>query len=885
MQPWHQLSKEQTLESFKVTADTGLSSKKISELRSEHGFNELPESETRSIFSIFLQQFKSPLIYLLLAAAVIAFALDDHKDAFVIFFVVLLNSVIGAIQEGKAEQSLASLRKLSKLKARVIRDGKNQEIEARELVPGDIFHIAAGDSIVTDGRIIESASFATAEAALTGESLPIDKSTEELPSETALADRKNMVYAGTYATNGRALAVAVTTGKENEIGRIAHLTSTAEHQKTQLEKKIHEFGRYIVYVAILLFLLVLLIGYLRGIPFNEIFMVAISQTVSLVPEGLPVALTVALAVGVQRMARRKTIVRRLNAVEALGSTTIICSDKTGTLTKNEMTVVSIYLPESERTLNVSGVGYEPLGSIKAGDAEVIQNDPELLSLLNACLLCNDAELISPDAKNKQWRILGDPTEGALVVLGEKRGISSTELRKSFPRIKEFPFNSVTKMMATEHLIVDRKKIYIKGAVEALLPLTSLSEEKKIKLSSTTITMSNAALRVLAVGEVSDISIDDSRGYEQFNGKVTITGLVGQVDPPRDEVKTSISECLTAGIKPVMVTGDHKATGVAIARALGMADEHSEALDGRELEQMPDEELNRRLENIAVFARVQPSQKIKIVKALQQRGHIVAMTGDGVNDAPALAQSNVGVAMGITGTEVAKEASKIIITDDNFATIVSAVAEGRLVYQNIKKIILFLFVTSIDEVIVLFLAILTGFSPPLAAVQILWINLVSESALTINLIMEPAEGNEMKRNPIPTEEPILDRKLLQRMPLMVVASVVSTFGWFYYRTKLGIPADLVQSETFTVLVVSQWFNVLNCRSATQSAFTLNIFKNPWLIGGIVIANILHGLVIYWQPLAQFFHTVPIETSQFFAIGAVASLVLWVEEIRKFFARRI
>jgi len=374
------------------------------------------------------------------------------------------------------------------------------------------------------------------------------------------------------------------------------------------------------------------------------------------------------------------------------------------------------------------------------------------------------------------------------------------------------------------------------------------------------------------------------GYEDFRGKVRILGVVGQVDPPRGEVAQSVEKCHAAGIRPIMVTGDHKATGTAIANALGIASEGSLAVDGIELERMSDGDLLEKIDRISVFARVQPAQKLRIVRALQNRGYVVAMTGDGVNDAPALVQANVGVAMGITGTEVAKEAAKIVITDDNFSTIVSAVAEGRLVYQNIKKLILFLFVTSIDEVVVLFLALIAGYPPPLAAVQILWINLVSEGALTINLIMEPPEGNEMSRSPIPIDEPLLDRSLLSRMPLMVITSVISTFGWFLYRNHSGAPFEVVQTETFTVLVVSQWFNVLNCRSATQSAITMKLFKNPWLIGGLVLANILHGLVIYWEPLANFFHTVPIATDKFFEIGAVASLVLWAEELRKLWVRK-
>ncbi len=891
---WHSIQRSEVLEALEANAEQGLSHNVAKERLKQFGTNTLPEPERRSVFSIFLHQFLSPLIYLLLVASGIAFFIGEPGDAVVILVVVFLNAVIGALQEGRAEQSLAALRKLSKLKAHVIRGGQEHLIEAGDVVPGDILVLNSGDAVAADARLVEASSVAVAEAALTGESLPVVKSIESLAEKTVLADRHNMVYAGTHITAGRGLAVVVSTGVRNEIGKIANLATTTVQPKTQLELRITQFGRYLVFAALIVFGLVVAIGLWRGIAFSQIFMIAISQMVSLVPEGLPVAMTIALAVGVQRMARRGTIVRKLAAVETLGSTTVICSDKTGTLTRNEMAVTTIYLPSRKREITVTGVGYVPEGYFVDGDQRLAQNfDTALQKLFVASALCNDAQLLGPDTSDSNWRIIGDPTEGALLTMAAKGGADPIVIRKHYHRKAEIPFNSDIKMMATQHDDEQKSIVYVKGAPEMLLKycgsyfgdgrVKELDNETLDGVQAASEKMAASALRLLAVGFIENAYIDGSKGFSSFMGKVTLLGLIGQLDPPRTEVAESIRECQAAGVKPVMITGDHKATGLAIARALGISRNSDLAIDGQELDQMSDEELSNKINRISVFARVHPAQKLRIVEAYQKNGEIVAMTGDGVNDAPALVRANVGVAMGITGTEVAKEAAKIVITDDNFSTIVTAIAEGRLVYQNIKKLILFLFVTSVDEVIVLFLALVSGYPPPLAAVQILWINLVTEGTLTVNLIMEPAEGDEMRRSPIPVTQPLLDKALFSRIPFMVLASVVSTFGWFVYRTSAGVAPELVQTETFTVLAVCQWFNVLNCRSATHSAFSWDLLKNPWLLGGLALGNILHAAVIYWTPLSSFFHTVPIDAAQFFAIGAVASLVLWVEEVRKLVLR--
>jgi len=890
---WHAMKPDEVVRRVQADATNGLSVEEAARRFAQAGPNALPETKRRSLARVFLRQFASPLIYILFLAAAIAFAVGKRGDAGVILIVVFINALIGTFQEGRAERSMASLRRLSGLRARVLRGGHESPIEARQLVPGDLMLLAAGDAVAADARLLEAAALEVAEAALTGESLPVAKDPDPLPSDTLLADRRNMVYSGTHIAAGRGCAVVVATGLETEVGKIARLTESAEEPKTPLELRIAQFGRYLVGAAIALFVVVIAFGTLRGLPFIDILMVAISQMVSMVPEGLPVAMTIALAVGMQRMAARRAIVRRLAAVETLGSTSVICSDKTGTLTRNEMTATVLWLPDG-RALEVTGAGYAPEGRLTEQGREVPSDDSGLRAILETAALCNDAQLVPPDAEDSRWRALGDPTEAALLTLALKGAVDLDLLRRNHPRHAEIPFDSAAQMMATQHGPGAQGRIGLKGAPEAILELCStfrrsrqtepIDEKFRREMEAASAAFTERALRLLAVAEVEEAALDEAAGFAQFRGKAIFLGLIGEMDPPRDEVKAAVRECQRAGIRPVMVTGDHKGTGLAVARLLGIAREQDLAVDGRELELMPDQDLRRQLDRISVFARVHPAQKLRIVEAFQAQKKVVAMTGDGVNDAPALAAADVGVAMGITGTEVAKGAAKIVIADDNFATIVHAIEEGRLVYQNLKKVVLFLFATSVDEVVVLLGALLLGYPLPLAAVQILWINIVTEGVLTVNLVMEESEGNEMQRPPTPAGEPLITRTMLGRMALMVCASVTSVFGYFVWRLSTGVSLEQVRSETFTVLAVCQWFNVLNCRSELNSALNPKLLKNYWLLGGLILGNGLHFLVIYTEPLNRLFHTTPIPMTHFFLIGAVASLVLWVEEIRKFFARR-
>ena len=893
--PWHQLPASEACIQSGINPTSGLTREEAASRLVTHGSNTLPEEARKPLCRVFLRQFASPLIYILLAAAVLAAGLGKHEDAWVILIVVLVNSTIGTIQEGRAERSMASLRKLSSLRARVVRGSREEMIAASELVPGDVILLAAGDAVGADARLLEAAALEVAEAALTGESLPVIKHAEPLPTDTMLADRLNMLFSGTHITSGRGKALVVATGQSTEVGKIARMTTGAVEPKTPLEVRMDQFGRQLVVASILMVALVIAVGLLRGMALVDILMVAISQMVSLVPEGLPVALTIALAVGMQRMAAKGAIVRRLAAVETLGSTNIICSDKTGTLTKNEMTVTALRLPDG-RKVEVSGSGYAPEGALSCDGHDVSpESDAALRLILEAGALCNDSQLVPPNAEETRWRALGDPTESALLTLALKGCIEPTQLRHAWPRRAEIPFESATKLMATQHGHTHRpNRVFIKGAPEMLLPLCGharhgdevlpLHEDASREVLNAGEQMAQQALRLLAVAMVDEAEIDEDAGFDQFTGRAVFLGLIGQMDPPREEVKAAVAECRAAGIRPVMVTGDHKATGLAIARMLGMARDGDRAVDGRELEAMPEQDLIADLDHIAVFARVHPAQKLRIVEALQSQRNVVAMTGDGVNDAPALARADVGVAMGLTGTEVAKGAAKIVITDDNFATIVNAVEQGRLVYGNIQKLLLYLFATSIDEVCILLGALLLGYPLPLAAVQILWINLVTEGTLTLNLVMEGPEGDEMQRKPLRTSEPLITRPMLRRMAVMVPTSVAATLGYFIWRLSTGAPFALVQTETFTLLAVCQWFNVLNCESATRSALRLGLLKNRWLLGGLVLANLLQFAVVYTAPMNKLFHTVPISLSHFFLIGAVASSVLWTEEIRKYFSRR-
>lgn len=855
----------------------GLSAAEVARRRSAYGPNTIGEPPQAGWLAIFLRQFRSPLVAILLLAAGLAVVLGHAADAGVILLVIVVNAALGALQEGRAARSMAALRRIASLRARVLRAGRELTLAASELVPGDLLLLAAGDAVAADARVLDAAQLQLVEASLTGESLPVHKTSGPLPDATVLADRHNMVYAGTFVTGGRGRAVVVATGAATEVGRIAEWTQAAAEAHTPLEQRLERFGRTLLLASLVLFVLVVALGFVRGLPLAEVLMVAISQMVSVVPEGLPVAMTIALAVGMQRMAGRGAVIRRLAAVETIGSITVICTDKTGTLTRSEMTVVALWI--GGREIQVEGVGYAPAGSLRSGDMPADCGDARLLALLQAAVLCNDAELLSPAGERAAWGVAGDPTEGALLVLARKAGLEPAAIRQDRPRTGELVFDADARMMATAH----GPRIFIKGAPEAVLRLTAGREGAAAAQAARdgADQLAARALRVLAFAEA-DGELDPRAGFDQLAGRARLLGLAGQIDPPRPQARAAVAECRAAGIRPVMVTGDHRLTGLAIARDLDIARAGDHAVDGAQLERMSEADLRAELDRIAVFARVHPAQKLRIVQALQERGEVVAMTGDGVNDAPALARADVGVAMGITGTEVAKGAARIVVTDDNFATIVAAVEQGRVVYANLKKVILFLFATSLDEVAVLLLALLAGMPLPLHAVQILWINIVTEGTITVNLVMGPADGDEMRRPPVPRQDRLLDAAMLRRLLLLVPVTVAVVFGWFAWRIAQGAPLDLARTETFMLLVLCQWFNVLNCQSATRSVFALGVLRNRWLLGGLLLSVALQALVLYWPPLQAMFRTAPLPAGTLALLAALASSVLWLEEGRKFIA---
>ncbi|HEX6240306.1 MAG TPA: HAD-IC family P-type ATPase, partial [Polyangiales bacterium] len=866
----HALPLTELIAALNSDASHGLSAQEASARLGVHGPNALPEAPPSSLWLVFVHQFQSPLVYLLLIAAAIAFALGHLSDGSVIVVVVVLNAVIGMLQEGRAERSLAALRSMVQQHARVVRDGHDADVLARDLVPGDLISLQAGDAVSADARVVEAAQLSVTEAALTGESVPVQKTPgAAVAADAPLAERTNMLFAGTSLNTGRARALVVATGLGTEIGKIAQLAERSQQAKTPLELRVAQFGRVLSYAALGMFLLVVGIGFVRQIEPSALFMVAISQVVGLIPEGLPVAMTIALALGVTRMAKRGAIVRRLSAVETLGSTTVIASDKTGTLTRNEMTVTQLFLG-SDRTLTVEGIGLALTGVLRepGKQAGVDASDQELEALLQVSVLCNDANLEVTGA-GQAPRALGDPTEVALVVLARKAGLDVDALRRRLPRAAEVPFDSDKKWMATQHTDAGGPFIALKGAPEAIFALCiegpALQAARRASEA-----LAADALRVIAIARIDQAQLSADAVALPKPGR--LLGLVGQLDPPRDEAREAVARCKQAGIRAVMITGDHKATAVAIGKALGITRQGRDAVDGKELGQLSEEALMQRLPAIDVFARVEPAQKLRIVEALQRQGEVVAMTGDGVNDAPALTRADVGVAMGIKGTEATKEAADIVLADDNFATIVAAVEEGRVVYANLQKAVLLLLSTSVAEVVVLTGALVLGLPPPFAAVQILWNNLITEGLITVNLVMEPAEGNEMARPPIPRGERLLSGPLLRRLYLLTPVIALINLAWFSARLLSGVPFQIVQSETFTLLAVCEWFNVLNCRSQTESAFSLGFGRNPWLLSGLVAGVALQAAVLYVPVLQRLFHTTSLSIGEMGWIVASGSVVL-------------
>lgn len=847
----------------------GLTSDEAMRRLERFGPNLLPKFRRHGPLIRFLLQFHHPLIYVLLVATAVTASLGEWVDAGVIFGVVLVNAVMGFIQESRAEAALESLAAMMKTEAVVRRDGRKLRIASADIVPGDVVLLESGDKVPADLRLTRIRELRVDESALTGESLPVEKADQVLPPETVVGDRKNMAFSGTFVTYGQGAGVVVSTGTETELGRIHRLMGETAQLATPLTNKLASFSKVLTVAILGLAAVTFALGIWRGQPATEIFMAAVALAVGAIPEGLPAAVTITLAIGVGRMARRNAIIRKLPAVETLGSTTVICSDKTGTLTKNEMTVQAILA--GDQVFDVEGAGYEPTGAIHADGAEVaIDATPALRECLLAGALCNDAQLVQHDGR---WTIVGDPTEGALLVAARKGGIDVDRIGSDCVRVDVIPFESERQFMATLHrLESDRDDtIYLKGAVERVLRLCDQmvaadGSDQRIdpqRVLACTSAFAGRGLRVLAVARkplTADTTILADREVE---GGFTFLGLQAMMDPPRPEAIAAVRACQQAGIAVKMITGDHAVTARAIAAQIGLdGRKHPEngelvAMNGQELAATAQEQLPEAADRTAVFARVSPEQKLRLVEALQARAHVVAMTGDGVNDAPALKQANIGVAMGRGGTEVAKEAADMVLTDDNFASIEAAVEEGRCVFDNLTKFIVWTLPTNMGEGLVLLTAIALGTVLPILPVQILWINMTTAVALGLMLAFEPKEPGIMARPPRDPGQPILTGVLIERIVMVSLLMLAGAYGVFLWELERTASVVAARTAAVNVFVMVELFYLFNCRSLERTMFHVGLFSNPWIWRGIAAMTGLQLLLTYSSSMNRLFHTAPID----------------------------
>ncbi|MFA5096372.1 MAG: calcium-transporting P-type ATPase, PMR1-type [Candidatus Omnitrophota bacterium] len=884
---FYNLNLEQVAEALGTGLETGLDRKKAEELLARFGPNQLLEKKGISPLAIFLGQFNDFIIWILIAAALVSGFLQEWVDALAIVAIVIVNAVLGFIQEYRAEKSLAALKKLSGANAKVIREAQQEVIPFSGLVPGDLILLEAGDSIPADSRLTWiSANFTALEASLTGESTPVNKTTRALEEkEVPLADRANMVYMGTSVASGKAKAIVTETGMSTELGKIAGMVQDIGHEPTPLQKKLEEFGKWIVLLCFVLVGLVFLLEWLRGGKLIEVFLTAVSLAVAAIPEGLPAVVTIALALGVHRMVRRNALIRKLPSVETLGCATVICSDKTGTLTKNEMTVQKVFA--GGKLFGVSGIGYQPEGDFLLDKTRIDPSGyPELNDALRCGVLCNGAQLVKNEGG---YKIVGDPTEGALLTAAAKAGIWKEPLEKDFVFIDEIPFDSERKLMTIMRRHDGRDVAFVKGAPDVLLGSCvevkegsgsrKLSGEDKVAIEKMNSGLALQALRVLALAyKVLDGT--DKPAPEEVEKGLVFIGLVAMIDPPREEVKKAIQECKAAGIRSVMITGDHKNTAVAIARELGIFQEGSLALSGEELDGLNDEQLFQEVKRISVYARVSPEHKLRVVRAWRRHGEVVAMTGDGVNDAPAVKEADIGVAMGITGTDVTKEVSDMVVTDDNFASIVAAVEEGRGIYDNIKKFIHYLLSCNAGEILVMFAASLAGLPLPLLPIHILWVNLVTDGFPALALGVDPVEPGIMERPPRKPGEAVVTR---QRALLMLMQGAFIAFcSLFAFVFVLFIEKEGIgraRTAAFVVLACSQLFHAFNCRSATVSLFKLGVFTNMKLIYAAGLSFTLQMAVVYVPFLQRVFKTEPLGLFDWLLVVGISSLPLWAMEAWK------
>ena len=828
MLTFHHQAVDEVVRTLQTDPARGLTERQVQDKRAQYGENRLREKKPKSLLVRFLEQFKDVMILILIAAAIVSFVVacveGDTGEFFepaLILLIVLLNAAIGVFQENKAEKALDALKNLSAPHARVIRDGAERIVEASELVPGDVIRLEAGDFVPADARLLRSASLKSEESALTGESVPSEKdAAATIAEDAALGDRANMVFSGCSITYGSAAAVVTATGMDTEMGKIANLLENEDEGQTPLQKKLAQLGKYLGIMALAACAIIFVVGLINGIAVMEIFMTAVSLAVSAIPEGLPAIVTVVLSIGVQRMVKKNAIIRRLPAVETLGSASIICSDKTGTLTQNRMTLVKAYVDGADAPEDISS-----------------DNSESVRALLRLGTLCSDGSVSFEDGKEKH---IGDPTETAIVLAAHKNGMEKDALNERYPRLAEIPFDSDRKLMTTVNAIDGQNVVVVKGAFDVMAKLCVRGDIEAAREVNDA--MSADALRVLAVGYRVIDEVPETPTSEELENNLTFLGLVGMIDPPRPEAAEAVRVCRKAGIKPVMITGDHVVTASAIARDLGILQPGDKALTGAQLDAMTDDELDQEVERIAVYARVSPENKIRIVKAWQRKGQVVSMTGDGVNDAPALKAADIGCAMGITGTDVAKGAADMTLTDDNFATIVDAVREGRGIYANIKKVVGFLLGTNIGEVITVFAAMLMWHKSPLVSMQLLWINLVTDSLPAISLGMEAVENDVMEHKPKPKNESLFAHGYGVRVVLQgCMFAALSLIAYYVGESVTGLEAG-GQTLTFMVLALCQIVQAFNMRSE-HSLFKIGPFTNHKLNWAALISTLLMALVLF------------------------------------------
>lgn len=867
---WYKKSKNEILQELDVDEKNGLSSTEALRRLEKYGKNKLETKKKKTLFKQFLSQLKDVMIYILIIAAIISAFLGEISDALIILLVIIINAVIGVIQESKAEKALDALKELSTPKALVKRDGSLKEILSEDIVPGDIVIIDAGRYIPGDLRLIDTANLKIEESAFTGESVPSEKDASFLPDkEIPIGDQNNMAFMSTLATYGRGVGVVVGTGMNTEIGKIAKMIEQEENDETPLQKKLSELGKILGFLAVGICILIFIISFFQGRDLLEMFLTSISLAVAAIPEGLPAIVAIVLALGVQRMVKKNAIIRKLPAVETLGSVSIICSDKTGTLTQNKMTVTTVYTNDSY---------------IKESDFNLNDNESKLL--VDCMVLCNDATY----SEKSQT---GDPTEIALLESPFKLNILKEKLEKEFKRIDEIPFDSDRKLMTTVNLVDDKKaRVFTKGALDSILSicnkisingkLLDFTKEYKAKVLENSNIMSDKALRVLAFA-YKDIS-KENIVLDSLEKDLVFIGMVGMIDPPRLEVKDSIKLCKSAGITPVMITGDYKNTAFAIANELGIAEDISQAITGHEIDKFKEEEFNEKIINYRVFARVSPEHKVKIVKAFKSHGNIVSMTGDGVNDAPSLKAADIGVAMGITGTDVSKGASDMILTDDNFSTIVSAVEEGRKIYLNIKKSIVFLLSCNLGEILTLFTAILLNWNSPLQPIHILWVNLITDSFPALSLGVDKTKEDVMNNPPRNPKESIFVKS--DKVQLIINGVLIGGITLFAFKLGERLYADsLIHAQTmaFVVLSVSQLFLSLSLRSNTKSAFSLGLFSNKYLVYSILLGIFLQVIIISISFIANIFKVTPLLLYDWIVVILVSLIPFAINEILKLFRK--